>query len=162
MKRKYELLYVLNGTLSDEELKAQMSRIQLIVEDSAEIEDIFVWGRQKMAYEINDIREGLYVIVHFTAEPEAPKEIERLLRIYDAVLRYLIVLAEGDFMPSVKRVTDDESFDVKPDELTVSDEYADEFDDEFDDESDEDDAFDDDDAYEADEADDADDERTEA
>lgn len=108
MTKKYELLYVLNGTLPGDELKAQMSRVQSIVEASAEIVDIVEWGRRRLAYEIQDLREGYYVIVHFNAEADAPKEIGRLLRISDSVLRYLITVAEGSFMPIARRSVDDE------------------------------------------------------
>lgn len=113
MTRKYELLYVLNGTLPADELRAQMNRVQAIVEASAEILDVTEWGRRRLAYEIQDLREGYYVIVHFNAEPEAPKEIERLLRIADYVLRYLIVVAEGSFMPVARRSLDDELVQAK-------------------------------------------------
>ena len=108
MAKKYELLYVLNGTLPADELRAQMSRVNTIVETSAENVQVTEWGRRRLAYEIQDLREGYYVIVHFNAEPEAPREIERLLRIADYVLRYLIVVAEGSFMPSARRLTDEE------------------------------------------------------
>lgn len=108
MTRKYELLYVLNGTLPADELKAQMDRVQTIVEASAEILDVNEWGRRKLAYEIQDLRDGYYVIVYFMAEPDGPKEIERLLRIADYVLRYLIVTAEGSFVPTVRRSLDEE------------------------------------------------------
>lgn len=109
MAKKYELLYVLNGTLAADELKSQMARVHSIVEASAEIAGITEWGRRKLAYEIQDLREGYYVIVHFNAEPDAPKEIERLLRISDDVLRYLIVVQEGSFMPVSRRSLDDEA-----------------------------------------------------
>jgi small subunit ribosomal protein S6 len=95
MTKKYELIYVLNGTLRADELKAQMERVHGIVEASGEIVDIVEWGRRRLAYEIQDLREGYYVLVYFNAAPEAPREIERLLRIYDPVLRFLIVVAEG-------------------------------------------------------------------
>ncbi|HHX19940.1 MAG TPA: 30S ribosomal protein S6 [Clostridiaceae bacterium] len=103
MTKKYELIYVLNGTLQANELRAQMERVHGIVEASAEIVDIVEWGRRRLAYEIQDIREGYYVLVYFNADPEAPREIERLLRIYDPVLRFLIVVAEGNFVPTGRR-----------------------------------------------------------
>lgn len=103
MTKKYELIYILNGTLQAEELRAQMERVHGIVETSAEIVNIVEWGRRRLAYEIQDIREGYYVIVYFNAASDAPREIERLLRIYDAVLRFLIVVAEGDFVPTGRR-----------------------------------------------------------
>ncbi|NLC26951.1 MAG: 30S ribosomal protein S6 [Fastidiosipila sp.] len=120
MKKKYELLYVLNGTLTDEALNEQMTRVQAVVEAVAEIEEVFVWGRRRLAYEIQDLREGYYVIIHFHAEPDQPQNIERLLRITDFVLRYLITISENDFMPSVKQLTEKEidEFSVEdPEEL---------------------------------------------
>jgi len=58
---------------------------------------------------IQDLREGYYVLVYFNAAPDAPREIERLLRIYDAVLRFLIVVAEGDFVPTRRTLAEEES-----------------------------------------------------
>ena len=109
MTKKYELIYVLNGTLRADELRAQMERVHGIVEASGEIVDIVEWGRRRLAYEIQDIREGYYVLVYFNAAPDAPREIERLLRIYDAVLRFLIVVAEGDFVPTKRTLAEEES-----------------------------------------------------
>ena len=109
MTKKYELIYVLNGTLRADELRAQMERVHGIVEASGEIVDIVEWGRRRLAYEIQDLREGYYVLVYFNAAPDAPREIERLLRIYDAVLRFLIVVAEGDFVPTKRTLAEEES-----------------------------------------------------
>jgi small subunit ribosomal protein S6 len=109
MTKKYELIYVLNGTLRADELRAQMERVHGIVEASGEIVDIVEWGRRRLAYEIQDLREGYYVLVYFNAAPDAPREIERLLRIYDAVLRFLIVVAEGDFVPTRRTLAEEES-----------------------------------------------------
>jgi small subunit ribosomal protein S6 len=86
-----------------------MERVHGIVEASGEIVDIVEWGRRRLAYEIQDIREGYYVLVYFNAAPDAPREIERLLRIYDAVLRFLIVVAEGDFVPTKRTLAEEES-----------------------------------------------------
>ncbi len=116
MKKKYELLYVLNGTLTDEALNEQMTRVQAVVEAVAEIEEVFIWGRRKLAYEIQDLRDGYYVIIHFHAEPDQPQNIERLLRISDFVLRYLITVSDNDYMPSVKQLSEKEI-----DELSVED-----------------------------------------
>ena len=114
MAKKYELLYVLNGTLPADELRAQMNRVKAVVEASAEILEVTEWGRRRLAYEIQDLREGYYVIVHFNAEPDAPREIERLLRIADYVLRYLIVVAEGTFMPAARRSVEEEGEEAAP------------------------------------------------
>ena len=108
MTKKYELIYVLNGTLRADELRAQMDRVRSVVEASGEIVDTIEWGRRRLAYEIQDIREGYYVLVYFNAESDGPREIERLLRISDSVLRFLIVVAEGDFVPTGRRTLDEE------------------------------------------------------
>ncbi|NLA95862.1 MAG: 30S ribosomal protein S6 [Clostridiaceae bacterium] len=125
MAKKYELLYVLNGTLSSDELRAQINRVSAIVEASAEIVQVTEWGRRRLAYEIQDLREGYYVIVHFNAEPDAPREIERLLRIADYVLRYLIVVAEGSFMPVARRLAEEEE-ELEEEKETTPDELPDE------------------------------------
>ncbi|MFA5585448.1 MAG: 30S ribosomal protein S6 [Saccharofermentanales bacterium] len=122
MAKKYELLYVLNGTLPTDELRAQMERVASIVEASAEIVGVTEWGRRRLAYEIQDLREGYYVLVHFNAEPDAPREIERLMRIADYVLRYLIVVAEGSFMPVSRRAFEDEGAEAKEEAQDAADE----------------------------------------
>lgn len=91
--RKYELMYVLTPTLNEEGLKEMNERIQSMI--SAQSEDVSVddWGMRQLAYEIEDQREGYYVVVTFKAAPEFPKEVERVLRINDKVLRFLLTLA---------------------------------------------------------------------
>lgn len=91
MKRNYELIYVLNPAIGEEAVEAEMERIREIVESAGEIIDVDVWGRRRLAYPIQDETEGHYVVMHFASEPDFPKELERLLRIADRVLRYLIV-----------------------------------------------------------------------
>ena len=92
MTRNYELILVLNPSIGDEKLEVEMERIKGLLETPGAINDVDVWGRRKLAYEIQDETEGYYALIHFDAEPEFPKEIERLLRISEHVLRYLIVL----------------------------------------------------------------------
>lgn len=92
--RTYELMYILNPTIGEEKIELEMQRIQNIVETQGKIIDVDVWGRRKLAYEIQDEQEGYYVLVHFESEPNFPKEVERLLKISDNVMRYLIVLCE--------------------------------------------------------------------
>jgi small subunit ribosomal protein S6 len=54
-----------------------------------------VWGRRRLAYEIDDQKEGYYVLVNFSSEAEFPKELERVLKITDGVMRYMVVRADG-------------------------------------------------------------------
>ena len=91
MARAYELLYVIDPRLDEEATKALNDRIQNLVSANGTVGETEDWGKKRLAYEIDDQREGTYVLVNFTAEAEAPREIERVLRIADGVLRYLIV-----------------------------------------------------------------------
>ena len=94
MARKYEVIYILNPVIGDEAINATMERIQTLIESSATVEKVDGWGRRRLAYEINDQKEGHYVLIEFCAEPEFPKELERVLKITDHVLRYLVVRAD--------------------------------------------------------------------
>jgi len=91
LQRQYEVVYILNPTMDEEAINTTMEKIQTLIESSATVEKVDVWGRRKLAYEIDDQKEGHYVLINFSAEPDFPKELERVLKITDGVLRYLIV-----------------------------------------------------------------------
>lgn len=94
MARNYELLYVLNPTLGEEGLATMDERIQGLISANGEIKDVDVWGVRRLAYEIQDLNEGYYVVLHFTAEADFPVELERQLKINDKVLRFLVTSME--------------------------------------------------------------------
>ena len=94
MARKYELIYIMNPAIGDEAIQATTEKIQALVESSSTVDKIDVWGRRRLAYEINDQKEGFYVLIDFSAEAEFPKELERVLKITEGVLRYLVVRAD--------------------------------------------------------------------
>lgn len=89
--RKYELIYVLSPALSEEELAAAKERVQSLVASLGEVGEVQDWGRKRLAYEIQDFKEGVYGLINFSAEANAPSEIERVLKITDNVLRFLVV-----------------------------------------------------------------------
>lgn len=91
MARKYEAVYILNPALGEEAVVATAEKLQALIESSATIEKIDVWGRRRLAYEINDQKEGYYVLINFSAEAEFPKELERVLKITEGVMRYLVI-----------------------------------------------------------------------
>mgnify|MGYP001764688829 CR=1 FL=1 len=91
MARKYEAVYILNPALGEEAVVATAEKLQALIESSATIEKLDVWGRRRLAYEINDQKEGYYVLVNFSAEAEFPKELERVLKITEGVMRYLVI-----------------------------------------------------------------------
>ena len=73
---KYEILYILNASLSDEEINAQTEKYaEIVTKSGGEVEKIDKWGVKRFTYPINFKNEGFYVLMTFTASPELPKEI---------------------------------------------------------------------------------------
>ena len=90
---KYEVLYVLNPNLTEEETAAIVEKIKnLIEQNNGTIDELNEWGKRKLAYEINYLTEGYYVLVKFTSGPELPAEVDRILGITDGVIRSLVTL----------------------------------------------------------------------
>ncbi|HHX68994.1 MAG: 30S ribosomal protein S6 [Miniphocaeibacter sp.] len=89
--RKYEGVLVFKPDLEDEARNQAFDRIKETIESNGKISEISDWGKRKLAYEINYIKEGYYYIVEFEANPELITEIERRSRISDAIIRYMFV-----------------------------------------------------------------------
>ncbi len=89
---KYELMYILNPNLSEEETAALVEKFKALVEQHGTLDEMEEMGKRKLAYEINYLSEGYYVLVKFTSGPEFPAELDRVLGITDGVMRSLITL----------------------------------------------------------------------
>ena len=89
---KYEVLYVLNPNLTEEETQAVVEKFKTLIEQNGTIAEMDEWGKRKLAYEINYLSEGYYVLVKFTSGPEFPAELDRVLGITDGVIRSLVTL----------------------------------------------------------------------
>ena len=89
---KYEVLYVLNPNLTEEETQAIVEKFQTLIEQNGTVDEMEEWGKRKLAYEINYLTEGYYVLVKFTSGPELPAELDRILGITDGVIRSLVTL----------------------------------------------------------------------
>ena len=89
---KYECMYVLNPNLSEEETAAVVEKFKALVEANGTLDEMEEMGKRKLAYEINYLSEGYYVLVKFTSGPEFPAELDRVLGITDGVIRSLITL----------------------------------------------------------------------
>lgn len=87
---KYELMYIINPNLSEEETAAVVEKFKALVEQNGKLEEMEEMGKRKLAYEINYISEGYYVLVKFTSGPDFPAELDRVLGITDGILRSLI------------------------------------------------------------------------
>lgn len=87
---KYELMYIINPNLSEEETAAVVEKFKALVEQNGTLEEMEEMSKRKLAYEINYISEGYYVLVKFTSGPDFPAELDRVLGITDGILRSLI------------------------------------------------------------------------
>ena len=93
---KYELAVVVNAKIEDDARLATIERVQkYVTRFGGTITNVDEWGKRKLAYEIQKMREGYYYFIHFEAEATAPAEIESRLRIMDNVLRFLCVRQEA-------------------------------------------------------------------
>lgn len=92
---QYELIYIIDTALEEEAREQLIARFNgLIEQNGGTVEGVEEWGKRRLAYLIDDKPEGYYVMVHFTANPDVPKEIERYLGITEGVLRYLTTRVE--------------------------------------------------------------------
>ena len=89
---KYELAVVISAKLDDDARTDALEKVkELVVRYGGEITNIDEWGKRRLAYEIQKMREGYYYFIHFDAASDCPAEIERRVRIMEPVIRYLCV-----------------------------------------------------------------------
>lgn len=90
--KAYELLFFVDPTLEEDQREATMTRIETTISaQGGVIGNVDNWGRRKLAYEIDKLSDGDYTLIDFSAEPASIEEINRVLRITDAVKRHMIV-----------------------------------------------------------------------
>ena len=87
---KYEVMYIINPNLSEEETAAVVEKFKTLVEQNGTLDEMEEMRKRKLAYEINYLSEGYYVLIKFTSGPEFPAELDRILGITDGVIRSLI------------------------------------------------------------------------
>ena len=89
---KYELAVVVNARIEEEERAAVVDRCKALIEIfGVTITNVDDWGKKRLAYEIQKMKEGFYYFIQFDAESSAPIEIENRIRIMDNVIRFLCV-----------------------------------------------------------------------
>ena len=91
MLNKYECIFIIDPDLDEENTKALVEKFKNLLETSAQLEGIDEWGKRKLAYEIADKTEGYYVLADFSANSDFPRELERIFKITDGVLKYMII-----------------------------------------------------------------------
>ncbi|MCC3144706.1 30S ribosomal protein S6 [Halanaerobium sp. Z-7514] len=94
--RTYETTFVLKPDLEDEEKEQILTRVKdTILAHDGEITEVDAWGKRQLAYEIKDYRSGDYTILEMNAKTSVVKELERIFKIMDGVIRYLVVKKES-------------------------------------------------------------------
>ncbi|MBR2975058.1 MAG: 30S ribosomal protein S6 [Clostridia bacterium] len=89
----YELLYIIDNDLAEEAKEALIAKLNGVVTDNGgSVETVDKWGTKKLAYPINYKTEGYYVLVNFSAPATLPSELERVMRITDGVVRFMVVV----------------------------------------------------------------------
>lgn len=91
MLKKYETIFIINPEVGEETTKALVEKFKTMLEASAQLESIDEWGKRKLAYEIDDRNEGYYVLANFSSEPNFPAELERIYKITEGILKYIII-----------------------------------------------------------------------
>ena len=109
IQEKYEVLYIVDPRKTEEETAAIIEKFKALIEETAAIiekfkalieenatiDEVEDWGKRHLAYEIDYQSEGYYELVKFTAAPEFPAELKRILSITEGILRYIVVKTEG-------------------------------------------------------------------
>ncbi|WJH36210.1 30S ribosomal protein S6 [Paenibacillus aurantius] len=89
--RNYEVMYIIRTDIEEENVQSAIEKFQnVITNGGGEITKSNVMGKRRLAYEIEKFRDGHYVLVNFQAEPAVVAELERVMKISDEVIRYLI------------------------------------------------------------------------
>ncbi|WP_099158986.1 30S ribosomal protein S6 [Virgibacillus ndiopensis] len=93
--RKYEIMYIIRPDMEEEAKTALMERFHKILTDNgAEITKVDEKGKKRLAYEIEDYRDGYYVVVNFTSGEEAVNEFDRLAKFSDDIIRHMAIREE--------------------------------------------------------------------
>ena len=91
---KYEVLDIIDLAMGEQGIAALVEKFKAMVEAEGTLANIDEWGKRRMAYAINDINEGYYVLMNMEVKPEFPAELERVMKITEGVLRCLTTVVE--------------------------------------------------------------------
>ena len=90
----YEALYILDPSLTEEQTAALVAKFKGVVEANGTVTEVDEWGKRRLAYPIDDMMEGYYVLMTFTAAAAVPAELDRIFRITEGVMRSMIICKE--------------------------------------------------------------------
>lgn len=90
----YELMYIIDPAVGEEGIEALVEKFKNLIEANGTLSEMEKMGKRRLAYLINKVSEGYYVLAKFTSGPEFPQELDRVLKITDGILRSLITVVE--------------------------------------------------------------------
>ena len=94
--REYELMVILDPELDDRTAQPQLEKfLTVVTKDGGTVDNLDLWGRRRMSYEIKKKAEGIYAVVNFTCEPATAKELDRQLGLSEQVLRTKLLRADA-------------------------------------------------------------------
>ena len=91
---KYETIFVLDSTKTEDEITALVEKFKSLIQANGEIESVDEWGKRRLAYPINDLTEGYYVLINFKSGTDFPAELERVYGITEGVIRDIVIKSE--------------------------------------------------------------------
>lgn len=94
MINKYETIFIISSEVGEEGTKALVEKFKTLLETSAQLENIDEWGKRKLAYPVNDRNDGYYVLANFSADSQFPSELERIFKITEGILKYIVIKKE--------------------------------------------------------------------
>lgn len=115
--RDYEAVYIFDSSLEESQVTEKLERYHALLTDGegGEVTEVDHWGKRQLAYPIEDSENGYYVVAHYNTAADRLPEYERILRLDEQLLRYLVVVNEGDLQtspaPLVEESRDDDGDD---------------------------------------------------
>ena len=88
---KYEVLYIIDPAQGEEGIAALVEKFKAMVEAEGTLSNVDEWGKRRLAYPINDLMEGYYVLMNVTCSKEAQSELDRYMRNDENVVRQMII-----------------------------------------------------------------------
>ena len=116
--KDYEVVYIFDSALEEPRINEKLDRFHQLVasENGGEVTALDHWGRRQLAYPIEDRENGYYVVAHVTTAADRLPEFERILTLDEELLRYLIVINEGDLSTSPAPIVEEKDEDEDSDD----------------------------------------------
>ena len=90
----YETVFIIDMSLGNEKVEELQNKFVNLITENGTIDNVNVWGERTLAYPINDLTKGYYVLVKFSSASDFPSELERIFNITDGILRSLTIKIE--------------------------------------------------------------------